>query len=146
MDRYTHDRQAISCLLNDKLGLGEFSLLEAQQITVATVQHTYLPTGFPNHIPHFSLGLGQDNDLDDRDYDDEELYQVDSPTDICTPDNSDQSEDSDSEVVITSIDKRNINTVPNMERKQMTKDREQALAEAQCTKGKEKAKRTQEIA
>ena len=106
VDRYTHDK---SCLLNKKLGLGQFSLLGAQQVTVATVQHTHLLTGFPNHISHLSLGLGQDNDSDDRDYDGEEPYQVDSPTDIHTPVNSDQSEDSDSEVVITSKDKRNIN-------------------------------------
>ena len=33
-----------------------------------------------------------------------------------------------------------------MERKQMTKDRQQALAEAQCTKETVKAKRAQEIA
>ena len=51
--------------------------------------------------------------------------------DIHTPDNSDQSEDSDSEVVITSKDRRHINTGPDMKRKQMTKDRQQALAEAQ---------------
>ena len=120
VDRYTHDRQAISFLLNKKLGLGQFSLPGAQQVTVATVQHTHLLTGFPNHIPHLSLGLGQDIDSDDRDYDGEELYQVDHPTDIRTPDNSDQSEDSDSEVVITSKDKRNINNGPNMKRKQMT--------------------------
>ena len=90
VDRYTHDRQAISYLLDEKLGLGQFSLLGAQQVTVATVQHTHLPTGFPHHIPHLSLDLGQNNDSDDRDYVDEELYQVDGPTDICTPDNSDQ--------------------------------------------------------
>ena len=122
------------------------SLLGAQQVTVATVEHTHLPSCFPNHIPCLSLGIGQNNDLDDRDYEDEELYQVDGPTDICTPDNSGLSEDSDSEVVITSKDKRNVNTVPNMERKQMTKDRQQALAEAQCAKETEKAKRAQEIA
>ena len=89
VDRYTYDRQAISCLLNEKLGLGQFSLPGVQQVTVTTVQHTHLPTGFPNHIPCLSLGLGQDNDLDDRDYDSEELYQVNGTTDICTPDNLD---------------------------------------------------------
>ena len=87
--RYTHYRQAISCLLNEKLGLGQFSLPGAQQVTVATVQHTHLPTGFPNHIPHLGLGIGQNNDLDERDYEDKELYQVDNPTDLRTPDNSD---------------------------------------------------------
>ena len=67
VDRYTYDRQAISCLLNEKLGLGQLSLPGAQQVTVATVQHTHLLTGFPNHISHLSLGLGQDNDSDSRD-------------------------------------------------------------------------------
>ena len=37
VDRYTQDRQAISCLLNEKLGLGQFSLPGVQQVTVATV-------------------------------------------------------------------------------------------------------------
>ena len=92
-----------------------------------------------------SLGLGQDNDLEKRDYDGKELYQADGTTDIRAPDNSDQSEDSDSEVVITSKDKRNINNGPNMERKQMTKDRQQALAEAQGAKETEKAKTAREI-
>ena len=132
-------------LTKQKVGLGQFSLLGAQQVTVATVQNTHLPTGFPKHVPCLSLGLGQNNDSDDRDYDGEKLYQVDGPTDIHTPNNSNESEDSDSEVVITSKDKRNINTVPNMERKQMTKDRQQALAEAQHAKETEKAKRAQEI-
>ena len=50
VDKYTHDRQAILCLLNKKLGLDQFGLLGAQ-VTVATVQHTHLPTGFPNHNP-----------------------------------------------------------------------------------------------
>ena len=90
VDRYTHDRQAISCLLNEKLGLGLFSLPGAQQVTVATVQHAHPATGFPNHIHHLSLGIGQNNDSGDRDYKDEELYQEDSPTDICTPNNSNQ--------------------------------------------------------
>ena len=36
-------------------------------------------------------------------------------TDICTPNNSDQSEDSDLEVVNSRKDKRNVNIVPNME-------------------------------
>ena len=87
-----------------------------------------------------NLGLGQDNDSDNRDYDDEEIYQVDGTTDVCTPDNSDQSEDSDLKVVITSKDRRNTNNGPDMKRKQMTKDRQHALAEAQRAKEVEKAK------
>ena len=141
---YVHDRQAISCLLSEKLGLHQFSLPAAQQVTVATVQHTQLPTGFPNHTLHLSLGLGQDNDSDNID-DGEALYQVDSTTDMHTPDNSDQSEDSNSEVVIASKDKRTINNGPDMKRKQMTKER-QALAEAHCAKEAERAKQAQEIA
>ena len=93
IERYAHDRQAI---------------------TVATIQ---LLTGFPNHIPCLSLGLSQDNDSNNRDYDGEELYQVDGTTDIYTPDNSDQSEDFDSEVVIASKDRRNSNYGPDMKRK-----------------------------
>ena len=131
VERYAHDRQAISYLLNEKLGLGQFSLPGAQQVTVATVQHTQLLTDFPNHIPCLSLGLGEDNDSNDRDYDGEELYQLDGTIDIHTPDSSDQSEDSDSEVVITNKHNRNITNGPDMKRKQMTKDRQQALAEVQ---------------
>ena len=47
------------------------------------------------------------------------------------PDISEQSVDSDSDIVITSKDKRNRINEPDLKRKQMAKDRQKASAEKQ---------------
>ena len=60
------------------------------------VQSDQLTTNIPNYFPN-SIATGQKDDFDYQD-DGEELYQVDSTTDIQTPtDNSDDNKDNESD-------------------------------------------------
>ena len=70
--------------LNDRLGLTESSLTEAQSVTVATVQSNQLTTRIPNNLPD-STEIGQQDDNDYPDDREEYLYQVDGTKDTHTP-------------------------------------------------------------
>ena len=53
MDAYNRDRALITLSLSDRLGLGQNSLLGAQQIRVAK-KHTDQMTDIPNHLRQMS--------------------------------------------------------------------------------------------
>ena len=55
IDAYNRDRALIAQSLSDKLGLGQNSLLGAQQVRVATT-HTNQITDIPEHLRQISLG------------------------------------------------------------------------------------------
>ena len=55
IDAYNRDRRLITASLNNKLDLGQNSLLGAQQVRVA-VKHTDLTSEFPEHLRQISLG------------------------------------------------------------------------------------------
>ena len=55
IDAYNRDRALITKLLSDRLGLGQNSLLGAQQVRVA-VKHTNQTREFPEHLRQISLG------------------------------------------------------------------------------------------
>ena len=55
IDAYNRDRQLITTSLSDRLDLGQYSLLGAQQVRVA-VKHTNQTTEFPEHLRRISLG------------------------------------------------------------------------------------------
>ena len=55
IDTYNRDRALITQSLSDRLGLGQNSLLEAQQVRVAT-KHTDQMTDIPDHLRRISLG------------------------------------------------------------------------------------------
>ena len=55
IDAYNRDRALITQSLSDRLGLGQNSLLGAQQVTVAT-KHTDQMTDIPDHLRQISLG------------------------------------------------------------------------------------------
>ena len=72
LEAYVQDKLSITKSLNDRLGLTESSLPEAQSVTVAVVQSDQLTTRIPNNLLN-STKIGQQNDndyLDDR----EEFY------------------------------------------------------------------------
>ena len=51
LEAYVRDRLNITKSLNNRLGLTESSLLEAQSVTVAIVQSDQLTTNIPNNLP-----------------------------------------------------------------------------------------------
>ena len=55
IDAYNRDRALITQSLSDRLGLGQNSLLEAQQVRVA-IKHTDQMTDIPDHLRLRSLG------------------------------------------------------------------------------------------
>ena len=55
IDAYNRDRALITQSLSDRLGLGQNSLLGAQQVRVATM-HTDQTTDIPEHLRQMSLG------------------------------------------------------------------------------------------
>ena len=55
IDAYNRDRALITKSLSDRLGLGQNSLLAAQQVRVA-VKHTYQVTEIPEHLRQIILG------------------------------------------------------------------------------------------
>ena len=55
IDAYNRDRVLITKSLSDRLGLGQNSLLGAQQVRVATM-HTNQMTSIPEHLRQISLG------------------------------------------------------------------------------------------
>ena len=55
IDAYNRDRAQITQSLSDRLGLGQNSLLEVQQVIVAT-KHTDQMTHIPDHLRWISLG------------------------------------------------------------------------------------------
>ena len=71
LEAYVQDKLSITKSLNDRLGLTESSLPEAQSVTVAMVQSNQLTTRIPNNLPN-KKEIGQE---DDNDYpDDREEY------------------------------------------------------------------------
>ena len=55
IDAYNRDRALITQSLSDRLGLGQISLLGAQQVRVTT-KHTNQMTDIPDHLRWISLG------------------------------------------------------------------------------------------
>ena len=55
IDAYNRDRALITQSLSDRLGLGQNSLLRAQQVRVPT-KHTDQMTDIPDHLRQISLG------------------------------------------------------------------------------------------
>ena len=60
IDTYNRDRALITKSLSDRLGLGQNSLLGAQQVGVATM-HTDQMTSIPEHLRGISLGEERDS-------------------------------------------------------------------------------------
>ena len=55
IDAYNRDRALVTQSLSDRLGIGQNSLPEAQQVRVAT-KHTEQMTDIPDLLRHISLG------------------------------------------------------------------------------------------
>ena len=60
IDAYDRDRRLITTSLSDRLGLGQNSILGAQQVRVA-VKHTDRISEFPEHLSQISLGKEIEN-------------------------------------------------------------------------------------
>ena len=87
------------------------------------VQSDQLTTNIPNHSPN-SIVAGQQDDYDYQDDRREELYQVDSTTDLQTPtDNSDDNEDNEPDNNACKR-KRKIYAPADAVRKKMTKQKQ----------------------
>ena len=124
IEMYARERAIITQSLNARLGLEPTSLPEAQVATAATVHQDQLTTKIPTHLSRMTLGIGQNEELDDYDDEDEELYQVDSPTDIHTPpDNLGDNENNEPDTNAHKRGRRNY-AKPDMVRKAMTKQRQ----------------------
>ena len=81
IDAYNRDRALITQSLSDRLGLGQNSLLGAQQVRVAT-KHTDQMTDIPDHLRWISLGEEIESiSYEERDRDRHIIPQVDGTVD-----------------------------------------------------------------
>ena len=81
IDAYNGDRALITQSLSDRLGLGQNSLLGAQQVRVAT-QHTEKLTYIPDHLRQISLGEETESkNYEERDGNRHIIPQVDGTVD-----------------------------------------------------------------
>ena len=140
LEAYVRDKLNITKSLNDRLGLTESSLPGAQSVTVAMVQSDQLTTRIPNNSPN-STEIGQQDDNDNPD-DREYLYQVDGTMDIHTP--TDHSADDEETEPDTYKRQRKTYTPADINRKELTKQRQAQILKNQQEKERAKAKALEE--
>ena len=132
------DKLSTSQSLNTRLGLTETSLLGAQSVTVAMVQSTQLTTDIPNNLPN-STEIGQPDSYEYQDNREDYPYQVDGTMDRHTlTDHSTDDEDAEPD---NNTCKRQRKTYgpTDMNRKKLTKKRQEELLKNQQEKDRTQA-------
>ena len=138
LEAHVKDKLSITKSLPDRLGLTESSLLEAQSVTVATVQSDQLTTRIPNNLPN-SREIGQQDDNDYPDDREDYLYQVDGTTDVHTPtDHSGDDEDTEPDNNAHKR-QRKVYVPADTNRKELTKQRQAQILKNQQENERAKA-------